>query len=434
MESSHQQVLKFNKKFHDFRVLQFLTWSVVGTFGPFIVLMLLYRNVSTVMIGTILMMNSGFSLLSQPLLGALSDKFRSVRKVYLLCLAMSIILMAFIPFVNNVNWFYILVPGFSFFFGSFGALLDSWTIQGVKGKKGKSFGYYRLWGSLGFSVMAVVVGKIIGITSIGVIYPIYISLAILDFFFILNFSEGSVADEVSNEEMDHEKSRGNNIDKSGDLSKDMSEGKAPLSFRDMDIGRLFKNYDYVTFLVFVGVLFMSLTSIWSFLPMLMKEVGATDAQVGLAQSIGAATEVPVLYFSGYLVRRFKPIAILLTSTIVFILRLFLLSFAGSATVILLTQTMHGFSYGLFLTGFVYYVDAMSPPELKATAQTIATAIFTGFGGMIGNLLGGNIIKIYSINHLYSISGFAALGIMTAFIISLIIGRMLKKKTAAAIQM
>jgi len=52
--------------------------------------------------------------------------------------------------------------------------------------------------------------------------------------------------------------------------------------------------------------------------------------------------------------------------------------------IILIQALQGLSFALFLTGTVYYIDSLGPQKLKATAQTVAVALYSGMSGIIGS--------------------------------------------------
>ena len=198
------------------------------------------------------------------------------------------------------------------------------------------------------------------------------------------------------------------------------------SFKELHIKRLLKNYYYVTYLLLACIMFMTLSSVYSFLPVLMKQVGGSDELYGIAVAISAFTEVPVLFLSKWLINKYKPVSLILASILVYTLRLYIYSIAGSPLTIMIAQALQGFSYGLFLTGGVYYIDSLAPEELKSTAQTAATAIYFGLSGMVGNYMTGRFIESYGIFFVYRIGVCVDILVFTLFLLSLFLGKRVLK--------
>jgi PPP family 3-phenylpropionic acid transporter len=362
----------------------------------------MHKDVSNTMIGFILMLNSFASLIAQPLWGMVSDKIRSVKKVFLLCISVSTIIILTLPIYNNVGVLAVILPLLMFFFSPMSPLLDSWTIQGIKNDAGKSYGSVRLWGSVGFSIMVVFIGKLVNNISINSIFVVFGIMSCITIIICYNFS----------------------TPKSGDSGADRVKS---LSFKELNIGRLFKNYYYVTFLVLSFFLFMTLSSVNSFLPKLMQQVGGNDALYGLATAVSAFSEAPVLHLSKTLIKKYKPLPLILAAVLVYTLRLFIYSAAASPMVVIIAQALQGFSYGLFLSGTIHYIDYLAPDELKATAQTTGNAVFFGLSGIIGNYATGRIIDSFGISFAYRVGAFIDIGVFILFLLSLFVGKRLHER-------
>lgn len=395
-------LLKKDTMIENYSLLQFIIWSTIGCFSPFIVLFLMHRNVSATMIGFILMLNSLASLIAQPLWGMISDKIRSVKKVFFICISVSTAILMTMPFNSNLTLLTIIFPLLMLFFSPMSPLLDSWTIQGIKSQPSKSYGSVRLWGSIGYSIVVVILGKLINNLSINSIFVSFGIMSVITVVLCYNFEDP----------------------KSLTMGDDQ---KKPLTFKELKVGRLFKNYYYVTFLVLSFLLFMTLSSVNSFLPELMKQVGGNDALLGLSFAVSAFSEAPVLYLSKILIKKYKPLPLILSAVLVYTLRLFIYSIAKSPFVVIFAQSLQGLSYGLFLAGSIYYIDYLAPDELKSTAQTTGNAIFFGLSGMIGNYATGRIIDIFGISLVYRIGAFMDIGVFMLFLLSLFIGKQLQSR-------
>ncbi|HZJ82284.1 MAG TPA: MFS transporter, partial [Clostridia bacterium] len=267
-------------------------------------------------------------------------------------------------------------------------------IGAIRDESELSYGNIRLWGSIGFSVFAYIFGILVDKTSINLVFPAFGIMAIL-----VIVITGRIKDEESTDMIT------NNI-----------------KIKDMKLGRLLKNYSYITFLIFSMVLYIPHKASYSFLPTLFADLGASPGTLGIASSIMAFSEIPIFLFTRKLLRKFKPVHLILTSSVFFLFRQVAYLTATTSTQIILAQLLHGPSFALFLNGAVYYIDSMAPSELKSTAQTFATALYGGISGIIGSYGGGWVIDNLGIRKLYIIGIYAIIIITLLFIASLVIGR------------
>lgn len=373
-------------------IFEFVFYATFSAYSPFLVVFLSNRGLDNTTIGIIMSVNSFMLILAQPSWGYASDRLHSIKKVFLLCLFMAAILWETLPLFESVFLIGLMLAVLTFFESPLYPLLDSWVIQGTKEEKSIAYGNIRLWGSIGYALFAYINGRLInsyGITSLFYSFVIFALLTIL----ILNLLQ----------------SKGGNISRrSGSLG----------------VSGLITNYRYITFVIFAAVLFIPHRSTFTFLPRLVEHLGGSSEQYGMAVSLLAFSEVPFLIFSGFLLRRFKPIHLILVSTFFFTLRQFLILFATRPIHAILIQLLQGPSFALFLPGAVYYIDSLTPDKLKSTAQTLASALFTGVSGLLGNFGGGLIIDHFGIMRSYSIGAIISLSISVLFLLSFPLGRFL----------
>ena len=146
------------KKFNLFYFVLFFTWSSVYT------LITLYMNeivgLSLSSIGLIMSVLPLISLFFQPVWGGISD-FSGKRKavLQLLLLANAGIAGVITLFTNNI-----LVVAIYFMYQLFlcgqGPLTDAMAIRYVGENPKSSFGFIRVWGSVGYAIGAIIVAGI----------------------------------------------------------------------------------------------------------------------------------------------------------------------------------------------------------------------------------------------------------------------------------
>jgi len=61
------------------------------------------------------------------------------------------------------------------------------------------------------------------------------------------------------------------------------------------------------------------------------------------------------------------------------------------------QVLHGLSFGLFYISAVEYVSQITSADMQATGQSIFNMVFSGFAGIMGNLLNGFLLDQGGVN-------------------------------------
>lgn len=353
--------------FH-FSALEFFFWAAFSTYYPYVVVFLRENSFSNTTIGVILSINSAIIILAQPFWGFVSDWVRSVKKIFILCMSTAAMLIFALPFFQHVIIIAILAAAITFFESPLQSLLDSWVVRGIQNKPGSNYGFIRLWGSLGFALMALAAGYLVELWGVRRIFMIFAGFTVIVMIICT-------------------------------MQKDEKPVEKSL-FKHLNPTQLLKNKPYMFFVIIATLVFIPLRSSMMFIPNLMDQLGGTDRQYGFLFSVSAFSEVPVLLLSGKLIRKFKPQLLIAVALGLFVLRQYLFIIVTTPLQLIMIQSIQGFSFGLFLSGTVYYIYAMAPDNLKATAQTFATSMFFGLSGVLGSYIGGFVIDRFDLKTLY----------------------------------
>jgi PPP family 3-phenylpropionic acid transporter len=387
-------VKQLNPKLLHFASLEFFFWIMCAAYYPFVVVYLSSKGYNNTTIGMIMAVNSFVLVFAQPFWGMVSDWLQSVKKVFIILLTVSACIYLSVPLYNSAFIIGIVLAVLTFFESSMAPLLDSWVVQGTKSEESISYGSVRLWGSIGFAIMVYIFGKMTNIFSINILFPSYAIFAVLTILICIKIKTDKPVVSVS--------------------------------FAHLKVGKLFKNYYYIVFLIFATVLFIPHRSAFIFMPKLIEELGGSKVELGIAYSVMALCEAPIFLFSKYLTQKFKPVQMILLSTIFFTIRQLLFSIATAPIHAILIQSLQGPSFALFLAGTVYYIDSHAPQELKAFAQTFASAIFAGIGGIIASYGGGWVIDNLGLVKMYQLGIIISIVISIIFILSFPVGKLLVK--------
>ncbi|MDG5789927.1 MFS transporter [Evansella sp. AB-P1] len=329
-------------------------------------------------IGVLLAVGPAAAIIAQPFWGFMSDKWKTVKRVLLICLSCSLALGII---VFQLTEYLILIP-LLFIFFSFtspsGGLGDS-LAQKVSVKNNVSFGSIRLWGSLGFGVSNLICGFIlaqIGITNIYFLYAIFIFVAILFCY----------------------------------ASPDSEPSKKPVEL--ISALKLLKNPKLMIFLGMIMVIGLTHRINDSFIGLYIIELGGNESYIGISWAFAIVTEALMFAFSVYWFRRFHPLTLINIAAFLYFVRWLLMSFAPDPSFVLVIQLFHGFTFGImYLTAF-QFVTKLVPEELESTGHLLFISIFFGLSGVIGSLIGGNVMNAFDVRTLYTVMAvLAAIGFM-----------------------
>ena len=378
-QTEGSDIRPFGRSFH---ILQALFWATFAS-GMFTVLLVKEKGLSPTVIGTIFAVRSLVSAVSPPFWGLAVDRLRSPKVVFIVGLASAAICYAAIPFIDSIAVLGILICLTSFFLTALPSILDTWVIDSVSGSTRVSFGSIRLWGSIGYSVVIYIYGVVIDHFSLTPVFLNYVVLGAVTIFFAWR-TESPVLS-----------------------TNDTERRLRPLS--------LFTNLRYVAVVLFTVILMIPSTSSFVFLPQIVDSVDGTSGLLGTLYAVKALSEIPFFLYSKRLLNRYSPLLLVIVSSLFFILQFFLYSVITNPVQILFVQFLHGPSFGLFITGMVYYIYSLAPENLKATAQTTAYALRIGLAGIIGSSFGGWYIDTHGIQALFRLGTYVSIAALALFI-------------------
>jgi len=379
----------------------FLFWFAAAT-GTFLTVFLQKNGFQPAQVGVINAINSAVTICVTPLWGMLADKIRSNRKIFIFCIIVGASLWAFVPatariVVGPILLMQILIPLSACFRNPAGSLMDAYVVQRCA-REDVPYGNVRLWGSISFAVMAISLGAILPRTGVEITFYVY-GFSYLPLIFIML--------------------RMKDAPSGGPARK-----KVPL--REMQFGRLFKNYYFVTYMIFAVFMNLPMNTMMTFLPYLIEMVGGDSAQLGIVAGYKALLEIPILLLMKPLRRRFPLSVAIILAGVLYAVEFSLYFRASSLTHILLIHTLHGIAGGFMIGAGANYVFTLAPEGLNSTAHTVSGAMGSA-ASIIGNLLGGALITVIGVRSFYLVgAGVIAVSIVY-FAATLIIGSKVLKK-------
>lgn len=344
----------------------------------FLPLYLQHKGLNGTEIGWVLAIGPLASIFAQPFWGYLSDKYKTVKWILFICvLGLIIGSTVFFQMTTLVS---VLIVGavFYFFTTSIGGLGDSLAQRRADELK-INFGSIRTWGSIGFATSSLLIGLLLNKIGIQYIYWPYLFFGTLALIVILNL-------------------------------KDVEVDRTPVQLKD--IKKIITNKPLIIFLMLILFLTISHRANDSFLGIYIVELGGSESLVGIAWFVGVVTEAIVFATAIKWFKKYKTMVFIILSGIIYCIRWVLYAMVNDPILIVGLQFMHGISYGIFYVAAFEYITRLIPKLLQSTGHLVFYAIFFGVSGIIGSLLGGQIIDHFGGSRLYlSMAVFTFIGVI-----------------------
>ncbi|OIJ12766.1 MFS transporter [Anaerobacillus arseniciselenatis] len=317
-------------------------------------------------IGFLLAVGPLAAMIAQPFWGYMTDKYKTSKKVIIVCLSGAIFSSVFLFQNLDFSLLTLVIFVFFIFMAPVGGLGDS-LAQKTANQLSITFGSIRMWGSIGFAVMSLVGGFLF--TAIGIQY-IYLPFIL---FLIITLVIGI-------------------------RIKDIKTSQKPVNFKEAL--KLVQNKKLMMFFVIMMFITVTHRSSDSFLGIYIVERGGVESFIGWAWFIGVSAEALVFATSTLWFRRFHALTFIIIAAILYSIRWFLMAVIADPMLVLPLQVMHGLTFGIFYLSAFHYVTKIVPEQLQSTGHLLFYSFFFGLSGIIGSSLGGQIIEQSSAQHLY----------------------------------
>jgi MFS family permease len=368
-----------------FKILYFFFYFTIAIFSGFTIAYLNGLGFSATQVGFFMSLLYFFGFLGQFITGYICDLKNTIKKVYFLWMIFLTVLIFFFFKLHVPVKQAIFISMIGFFQSSIMALLDSWVLESNDSIK-NDFGPIRAFGSIGWGISTLLIGKIIdkfGWDIVGILYIVFASIVL-----IITYN-----------------------------TKDAKETKQEKEQVDSDLGiatlkKLFKNKPYVQLITIFFLLYISFHCVAMFSVILIENFGGNKSDIGLFLLVAAFSEVPILLNAKGLMKRFNLPVLLVISSAFFLIRTLLTAFSNSVFSIILLSTLQMPSFSIFVFIAKYLIDEVSPHSLKTSSQTIAMAVSGGLSGIISLNTSGYLADRLGIQKLlFIITGLCAIALI-----------------------
>ena len=308
------------------------------------------------------------SIITQPFFGYLADQWRSPKKVSILLMVATIICM-FIFAISRHFWILLLTSGIAIsFMNAVTPLTDRIGVSSPY-----QFGKIRLWGSIGYAIMAQISGLLYQYISPFSNFMAGILGALLMIVCIYMVSDPHI--ESTTKEVDQ------------------------LSTKVV-MKELLHNRPFMIFLLISLFYWGACSTNFNYLSLFIRSLGGTASQVGTYQLWATLFEIPVILATDYIIKKVS-----FRNIMIFAIVMAMINFAWYATLpsvdlIIYVFIFKGFSTVLLTMITVRLVMILVKEEYVSTAYGIQAMLGKGLGAMVFQLIGGRIIDHISMSAFY----------------------------------
>ncbi|PAD33947.1 MFS transporter [Terribacillus saccharophilus] len=357
------------------------------------------KQLDPVLVGLIVAAIPLVNTVMEPVWGLLSDYTQKPLRLLAVALAAAAALAFIYLFYDHYALLLIGMLAIAVFQAAVIPLSDSMALSFVEQHK-LVYGNIRLWGAIGFAVASFLLGYITDfVGTVDVIFIAYGLFLLLALPALRKFPR-----------------------KGYDIARvSMKEGLRTLR----------KNKPFMLFLVSNFLIFGPILANNFYFGTFILAAGGTLSAVGIAFFLGAGSEAPFMKLAHLIIRKMSILHVVILSAAVSGARWVLYMFDPSLTVIFITTIIQGLSIGLYVPAALLYIRSAAPSSVQATAIALYSAVGTGLGNALFNLMGGMILEVATVYHMYAL--FAAttfIGVGILFIVKRMMGTAKGKRGVA----
>ncbi len=266
-------------------------------------------------------------------------------------LAFSLILLD-----HSYAWLAMVMALYAFFWHAILPQFEVITLAHLQGQTAR-YSQIRLWGSIGFILAVVVLGRLLEWFSLD-LFP-HMLLMVMAGIAISSWWVPNAQPAVSSRPSDE-----------GGFLRQLSRPGV------------------LAFYLSVALMLLSHGPYYTFLTLHLEALGYSRSLIGVLWSVGVVAEVLMFMVMSRVLQRFSVRQVLLASFLLAAVRWLLLgAFAEHLLVLLVAQVMHAATFGSFHAAAIHFVQRSFGPRQQGQGQALYAAL-SGVGGAFGALYSG----------------------------------------------
>lgn len=364
--------------------LYFFVWVGAGGFLlPFIAIFFRRQGLSGLQIGLIGTVQASAALIAAPIWGRWNDRFNQPRLLMQVGLLGTGLIVLIVGLQDQFLIIAVLLALDALISAGLEPLSTNLANNIAERSGNAGYGSIRLWGSLGWTVVTALGGRIVqtlGIYVAFIGYAVGMGLSALTLFFLPK----------------------------EDVPGGEPAAAIPANIREVlvTIGR---SPRLMSLAVGLGIVWFLSSGLYQFESIFLDELGAGETLIGLANAINAAVELPAMLWADRQLRRRKPGWLLRGAFLLQAARMVAILAVPTIPMIMAMRVVIGLQFSLFSVGLIGYITAYTGRGYRVTTLALITITLRNLVSMVGNPVSGLVYDAAGAYWLYALGLVGALG-------------------------
>ncbi len=333
----------------------FFYFATLGAFLPYWSLYLEDQGFNAVQIGELSALMVATKVIAPNVWGVIADYTGKSLRIIRLASFFATVFFAGFLFFSGYQWFAWLTVCFSFFWNAALPQFEAVTLFHLH-KDSHRYSRIRLWGSIGFIVTVLLIGRL------DEVYPISLLPVVITVLLALIWLNALVTPEAA-------------------ITRHHQESVA--------IWRILFRPEVLAFVTVYMLLQLAHGPYYVFFSIYLSQLGYSSTMIGLLWALGVCAEVLLFLLIRPVLRHTSLRKLLLWSVFLSIVRWQLIAeFADQMEMLVLAQCLHAATFGSSHVAAIHLVHQYFGDQHQGKGQALYSSMSFGLGGMLGSLLSG----------------------------------------------
>ena len=329
-------------------------FASLGVLIPYWSLYLKSLGYSSLIIGILLAILPMTKLVAPYIWGWLADHTRRSMMIIRIASILSLLSFLLVFIEVSVWWLAAVMLLFSFFWNATLPQFEAMTLNHL-GEDTHRYSIIRIWGSMGFIVVAVLMGDLLDSFSTAVI-PIVVAIT----FAGIALCSFLVPEKLNTPHEDHS-----------------------------PIWHVIRQSEVMAFLIITFLMLCSHGPYYTFYTIYMEQLGYSSHMIGILWAVGVMAEIIVFLVMHRVLPRYGARRLLLLTLVLTTLRWSMIGFFGEdLSMLFLAQLLHAFSFGVFHAVGISLVHDFFTGSHQGRGQALYSSVGYGAGVAAGSVVSG----------------------------------------------
>ncbi len=332
----------------------FFYFASLGVLIPYWSLYLKSLGYNSLTIGALVAILPATKLVAPYIWGWLADHTRRSMLIIRLACLFALLSFALVFVSQQLWWLTFAMLLFSFFWNATLPQFEAMTLNHL-GDDTHNYSMIRLWGSLGFIVLVVLMGDLLETYDADII-PVVVLMT----FVVILVSSFMVPEKLNKPHSEHS-----------------------------PIWHVIKQPKVMAFLVVCFLMLCGHGPYYTFYTIYLQEQGYSSYMIGVLWAVGVLAEVIIFLLMHRLLPIFGARNLLIFTLLLTIIRWLLIGFyVDSLSMLFLAQLIHAFSFGVFHAVGIALVHEYFTGSHQGRGQALYSSVSFGAGVAVGSLVSG----------------------------------------------